>query len=52
MKVRLLTDRAQPTLRQRRGTEIDVDKDEARRLIESGAAEPIAEKRADKRETR
>ena len=52
MKVRLLTSRAFPTLIQRRGEEIDVDKDEGKRLIEMGAAEPVAEKRADRRETR
>jgi hypothetical protein len=34
------------------GDVIDVDADEARRLIEAGSAEPVARKQSDQRETR
>ncbi|HVL52828.1 MAG TPA: hypothetical protein VM344_01050 [Vitreimonas sp.] len=52
MKVRLLTSRVTETHVWRRGDEINVDADEARRLIESGAAEPVAVKKRDRAEQR
>ncbi len=48
MKVRLLEDAEE----RRPGTVVDVDEAEAKRLLESGAAEPVAEKQTDQRETR
>lgn len=41
MRVRLLTSRAGYNFSQEPGDEIDVDAKEAKRLIESGQAEPV-----------
>lgn len=48
MKVRLLTNRAGVDFSQSIGQEIDVSDDEAQRLIASGQAEPVREKRVER----
>lgn len=48
MKLRLLVSRSGPTLTQDAGEVIDVDDDEARRMIEAGQAVPV---KRGKRET-
>lgn len=52
MKIRLLTSRAGIDFAQNVGDVIEVSKDEAKRMIEDGQAEPVAEKRVDKAEKR
>lgn len=54
MKVRLLEGRYQDgePFAHTVGDVVDVDADEARRLIEAGSAEPVARKQTDQRETR
>ena len=52
MKVKLLVSRAGVGFAQNIGDTIEVGKDEAKRLLESGQAEPVAEKRASKAEKR
>lgn len=52
MKVKLLVSRAGVDFAQGVGDVIDVENDEAKRLLESGQAEPVAEKRAAKAEKR
>ena len=45
MKVKLLISRAGLSFTQSVGDVVDVGEDEAKRLIEAGKAEPVAEKR-------
>jgi hypothetical protein len=52
MKIRLLTDRVAEGDARSAGEEIDVPAAEARRLIESGSAEPVAVTRRDRAEKR
>jgi len=54
VKIRLLEGRYQDgePFAHMTGDVVDVDADEARRLIEAGSAEPVAVKQAQKRETR
>lgn len=52
MKVKLLTSRAGIDFAQDAGDVIEVSNDEAKRLLESGQAEPVAKKASDKAEKR
>ncbi len=52
MKVKLLVSRAGIDFAQNVGEVIEVSKDEAQRLLDSGQAEAVAQKKADKAEKR
>ena len=52
VKVRLLVSRAGDGFAQNQGDVIEVDKDEAKRMLEAGQCEPVAQKRAERAEKR
>lgn len=52
MKVKLLVSRGGIDFSQQAGETVDVDPETAKRMIEDGQAEPVAEKRSDRAEKR